>query len=274
LGNLGLTLAELNRHTEALQMFEQIIDASDNPLELWAAYNNIGRVYEVLERPDLSRSYRQKAAELRAAARERSSQYTRPRDPENLAHRLAEALVKVDIMESFQQRVRKEYSALFSADTSLGGIAASLLPIPPQDSFQQTLRYFAASLTNSNSAVVLLCENGHGADAVKLVRAMFESQIAAKYLRMHPAELRDFLEFDTVPRWKRQQFYKLQHPDIYAFFPVSKIYKVGVGTEEYATDGAGIPYPKWPSAPTWQICIRCFTDTRRRCKPLTQWAWV
>ena len=52
LGNLGLTLALLDRQAEALQIFEQIIDASDNPHELWAAYYNIGRIYEVWGRPD------------------------------------------------------------------------------------------------------------------------------------------------------------------------------------------------------------------------------
>ena len=68
LGNLGLTLALLDRQAEALQIFEQIIDASDNPHELWAAYYNIGRIYEVWGRPDFSGLYRQRAAELSAAA--------------------------------------------------------------------------------------------------------------------------------------------------------------------------------------------------------------
>ncbi|MBZ5678159.1 MAG: trypsin-like peptidase domain-containing protein [Acidobacteriia bacterium] len=223
LGNLGLTLAHLDRHTEALQIFEQIIDSSDNPLELWAAYNNIGHLYETSGRPELSEAYRQKADELRVAAEERSSQYERPRDPENRIHRIADALVEADIMASFQKRVRREYSDLFSAAASLAGIAESLLTTAPQDPFQQTLRYFAASLTNSNSAVVLLCENGHGVDAVKLVRAMFESQITIKYLVKHPAELRDYLDFDAVSRWRRQQFYRSKHPDQYASFPESKI---------------------------------------------------
>jgi tetratricopeptide (TPR) repeat protein len=48
LGNLGVTLIHLGRYSEALQIFEQIIDVSDNPAELWTAYNNIGQIYETL----------------------------------------------------------------------------------------------------------------------------------------------------------------------------------------------------------------------------------
>lgn len=226
LGNLGLTLVYLGRHAEALQIFEQVIDLSDNPLELWAAYTNIGRVYEIWERPDLSEIYREKANELHAAAEERSPHYTRPEDPENLVQRLTDAITKVEIMQSFEERVRTEYPELFSAVAKLGEIAASLLPIAPQDSFQQTLRYMAASLTNSNSAVALLCEKGHGADAVRNVRAMFDLQIGYKYLVLYPEELRDFLDFDAVARWRRQQFYKSHHPDVYATFSESKVSEV------------------------------------------------
>ena len=127
-----------------------------------------------------------------------------------------------EAMQTFQERVRKEYAELLSATADLTGIAARLLPTPPDDSLQQTIRYFAASMTNSNIGLALLCMNGHGADAVKLARGMFESQIALKYLIQNPAELRDFLEFDAVARWRRLQFYKSQHPALYASFPEAK----------------------------------------------------
>jgi hypothetical protein len=84
----------------------------------------------------------------------------------------------------------------------------------------------AASLTNSNSAVALLCEKGHGADAVRIARAMFDLQIGYKYLVLYPDELRDFLDFDAVARWRRQQFYKSHHADVYATFSESKVSEV------------------------------------------------
>src|ERR1035438_419910 len=60
LGNFGLTLIHLGRHGEALQIFEQIIDATENPVELWAAYTNIGQIYKDWGQAAVSELYSQK----------------------------------------------------------------------------------------------------------------------------------------------------------------------------------------------------------------------
>jgi hypothetical protein len=75
LGNLGVTLIELGRHHEALQIFEQIIDISENPVELWTSFNNIAELYLLWGRRDLSDSYRSRANDLKAAAEERHAAY-------------------------------------------------------------------------------------------------------------------------------------------------------------------------------------------------------
>lgn len=67
---------------------------------------------------------------------------------------------------------------------------------------------------------------GHGADAVRVVRAMFELQIGFKYLLLYSGELQDFLDFDAVARWRRQQFYKSQHPGVYATFSEPNVSEV------------------------------------------------
>lgn len=97
LGNLGVTLIHLGRHGEALQIFEQIIDATDNPAELWASYDNIWRIYEIWGRTDLSQLYRQKATELSAAAAERLSHYTHRQNPKDKVAVLADAIVNTEI---------------------------------------------------------------------------------------------------------------------------------------------------------------------------------
>lgn len=53
-----MTLIELGRHQEALQIFEQIRDISENPAELWTSYNNIAELYRLSGRPALSDLYR------------------------------------------------------------------------------------------------------------------------------------------------------------------------------------------------------------------------
>lgn len=97
LGNLGVTLVHLGRDGEALQIFEQIIDASDNPAELWVSYDNIWRIYETRGRTALSKLYREKATELRAAAKEQRSHYTHQQNPRDKVAALLNAIVDTEI---------------------------------------------------------------------------------------------------------------------------------------------------------------------------------
>jgi hypothetical protein len=97
LGNFGVTLIHLSRHGEALQIFEQIIDTSDNPAELWASYDNIGKIYETWGHAEISGLYRQKAAELSAAAAERLSQYAHPQNPEDKIAAVTNAIMNAEI---------------------------------------------------------------------------------------------------------------------------------------------------------------------------------
>lgn len=89
--------------------------------------------------------------------------------------------------------------------------------------YERTLRYFGISLANSSVAVAILCNAGHGADAVKIGRGMFETHVTFRYLIRRPQELNDFLDFDAVARYKRLQFYECRMPDLYASFPSEKI---------------------------------------------------
>lgn len=50
---------------------------------------------------------------------------------------------------------------------------------------------------------VLLCGNGCGRGAMKVVRGMYESRWTAEYLRRTPLEVDDFLEYSKVLAWRR-----------------------------------------------------------------------
>jgi len=43
--------------------------------------------------------------------------------------------------------------------------------------------------------VIVLCGNGCGAGAMKVVRGMYEAQWTAEYLRRNPNEVDDYLDF-------------------------------------------------------------------------------
>jgi hypothetical protein len=97
LGNLGVTLIELARHQEALQIFEQIIDLSENPAELWTCYNNIAEIYTLSGRSALSDRYRSKANDLKAAAEERLAAYGHREALGTKLGTLLEAIVRTEI---------------------------------------------------------------------------------------------------------------------------------------------------------------------------------
>jgi len=97
LGNLGVTLIHLSRYSEAIQIFEQIIDSTDNPAELWPSYNNIGRIYEIWGKEGPAQLYRQRAAELSAAAAERMSQYKCHQNSGDKVTALLDAMVSAEI---------------------------------------------------------------------------------------------------------------------------------------------------------------------------------
>jgi S1-C subfamily serine protease/Flp pilus assembly protein TadD len=97
LGNLGVTLIHLGRYAEALQIFEQIIDSTNNPAELLPSYNNIAQIYENAGQTALAGLYKQKASELSAAAAERLSKYRPQHPPGDRLAALANAMVNAEI---------------------------------------------------------------------------------------------------------------------------------------------------------------------------------
>jgi hypothetical protein len=48
------------------------------------------------------------------------------------------------------------------------------------------------------SEILLLCGNGYGVAALRLVRGMYERAVTARYLSQHPEEIDDFFEFHWV----------------------------------------------------------------------------
>lgn len=107
LGNLGVALINLLRYTEAVQIFEFITGATDDPVQLWTAYHNIGRIYETWDNPDLAAPYNLKAEELRTAAEQRMTEYKSPSAGSDGFSRLTHALVEAEIKlgkDDFQRR--------------------------------------------------------------------------------------------------------------------------------------------------------------------------
>ncbi len=115
--------------------------------------------------------------------------------------------------------IRKDVEAL----QGLILVAKDVLGKTETRALERTLRYFAVSLANSSVAIAMLCNDGYGADALKIARSMFETYVTFRYLLQRPKELNDFLAFDAIARYNRLQFYKTKSPRTYAMFSAERI---------------------------------------------------
>ncbi len=127
-------------------------------------------------------------------------------------------------------------------------VAKDVLGKTQKGVYERTLKCFGVSLANSSVAVAILCNAGHGADAVKIARGMFETHVTLRYLIRRPKDLKDFLEFDAVARYERLQFYESKMPEIYASFPGEKIKAVNEAfraVEKRFADSTGKVRHRW-----------------------------
>lgn len=60
--------------------------------------------------------------------------------------------------------------------------------------------------TTCMNDVFVLCGNGSGTGALRIVRGMFESSTVAEYLCTHPKEAEDYEDFGRVIAWRRCQW--------------------------------------------------------------------
>lgn len=118
----------------------------------------------------------------------------------------AERLSAVFGYEEFWPEVYAEFSARFNAVGALIRLGDEMVNAaggagdgPARDVIRSLSR---ATITGACEAV-LLCGNGFGAGAMKVVRGMYESRWTAEYLRRHPAEVEDYLEFRKILLWRR-----------------------------------------------------------------------
>lgn len=113
-----------------------------------------------------------------------------------------------------------------SALSELIQVAKTLLGRPQTGLHEKVLKSLAVSMSNSAVATAILCNAGHGADAVKIARSILEARIIFRYLLNNSRELGDFLEFDAIARYNRLQYYRSELPQLYASLPAVKIKEV------------------------------------------------
>lgn len=107
------------------------------------------------------------------------------------------------------------YEQQFNAIAELVEIANQMLNAADQKAAEPVekvvIELTRATVAGSND-VILLCGNGCGAGAMKIVRGMFESSWTAEYLRRNPSETDDYIDFGAILSWKRYRWLLKEDP--------------------------------------------------------------
>ncbi|MFZ0636846.1 MAG: DUF5677 domain-containing protein, partial [Candidatus Acidiferrales bacterium] len=118
--------------------------------------------------------------------------------------------------EEFWPVAYKQYRHQFDTISELVALANEMLEAAKKTAVEP-IEKIVCELTRSTTAaaneVVLLCGNGCGVGALKIVRGMFESSWMAEYLRRNPKEADDYLDFLPISIWRRFQWLLATNPD-------------------------------------------------------------
>jgi hypothetical protein len=110
--------------------------------------------------------------------------------------------------EDFWPQASKEYADVFPIISKLIGLTNELLDAADKKRNGE-LELSVTCLTRMTgfgmNDVLVLCGNGSGIGAMKIVRGMFEMSLIAEYLRRNPSEISDYVEFGPVLAWRRLQ---------------------------------------------------------------------
>jgi hypothetical protein len=123
----------------------------------------------------------------------------------------------------FWSRAYAKFEKQFGAIRDLIGLGNTIIG-EAENCANESVQNVICALTRATMAgaseAILLCGNGCGSGAMKIVRGMYESRWTAEYLRRHPEEVQDYLEFGKVILWRRLKWLSEYRPS--GTFPVPK----------------------------------------------------
>jgi hypothetical protein len=89
---------------------------------------------------------------------------------------------------------------------------------------ERTVYFQGRLIVEDFMEILLLCGNGYGIGAQKLVRGMYERAVSARYLMSHPDEVDNFLDFHRVADYKfLVAIEQSMSPDVFSAEQTSKI---------------------------------------------------
>jgi hypothetical protein len=113
----------------------------------------------------------------------------------------------------FWQHVHDSYAKSFEAAAELTSIGNEAFNVPLAEPLHKVARHIAKTVWNSFGALMVLVLNGYGPDAMKIARGMFEASVTLGYLRIHPDQVDDYIDFHAVIRKRLHDYMKQSSPD-------------------------------------------------------------
>jgi hypothetical protein len=118
--------------------------------------------------------------------------------------------------EDFWPIAHKEYERQFDTISALMGLASQVLQAAEKRAAEPVEKVVYAltrvTVLGMND-VVLLCGNGCGAAAMKIVRGMFESSTTAEYLHRNAEDVEDYIDFGRILAWRRYRWVSARRPE-------------------------------------------------------------
>ena len=106
--------------------------------------------------------------------------------------------------EEFAVEAREEYKDVFEAGLAIPDLANAIFSRRVAEPIQKVIRALAMIVVNDFGALLVLAMNGYGIAAAKIARTMFEASVNIAYLRLHPEEVDNFIDYHDL---SVKQFY-------------------------------------------------------------------
>lgn len=93
------------------------------------------------------------------------------------------------------QPVHDKYRPFFELATNLQAIVNEMTQRPMSGQLSQIVCRMVLAAANTNGALLTLVLNGFGHDAMKLARSIYETELNIVWLKKHPEDISDFVDY-------------------------------------------------------------------------------
>jgi hypothetical protein len=96
------------------------------------------------------------------------------------------------------QPVYEKYRLFFECADKLAPIVSDMIKTPVEGNLLKIVGRMMAAAANSYGALLTLVLNGYGQDAMKIARSIYETELNVLWLKNHPEDLDDFLDYSLI----------------------------------------------------------------------------